>query len=110
RHALALSGQAGEMVSSAQVESDEWFAVLRVPREGGNAEGPLLPQDAVEISLRRRVGPAMREEITVRNQSGESLTSRLEIALDADFVDIAHDLDPDLSRILNIDRTWEPDG
>jgi glycogen debranching enzyme len=109
RHALTLSGQVPELVAFAHPRADEWFAVLRVPRPGGNADGPLLPQDMIEISLRRAVGPAMREAIDVRNHSSEPFSGRLELALDADFVDIAPAKDVDLSRWLTIERRWNPD-
>lgn len=77
------------LVASANPESDRWDAVLHLPREGGHADGPLLPQDTVEVVIRRRVGPGMVEAITVRNHSAVSWEATLRIELEADFADVA---------------------
>ena len=109
-HRLTLDDAQPELVSFAQPAADEWFAALRIGRPGGDADGPLLPQDAVEITVRRRLGPAMRETIDVSNRSAEPLSGQIQLALDADFVDIAPDVDVDFSRWLSIDRRWDPDA
>ena len=70
-------------------EADAWRAVLRVPRTGGDANGPRLPQDAIEIRLLRQVGPAMREVIELRNWSAEPYAGVVAIELDADFNDVS---------------------
>jgi glycogen debranching enzyme len=88
RHRLAIDGQRLTAVSSGVVEHDRWTALLRLPLPGGNAAGPALPQDAIEIQLSRRVGPGMLERIEVRNHSMAPRRVRLELELGADFTDV----------------------
>ena len=76
-------------MSAVQPESDRWIGVLRIPRPGGRAEGPQLPQDALEITIRRTLGPGLLERIQVTNHSGVGCTARLRLALDGDFADVA---------------------
>src|SRR5688572_1101014 len=56
--------------------------------EGGSAEGPVLPQDALEIDVVRRVGFGMRERITITNHLMVERPLRIELLIDADFVDV----------------------
>ncbi len=91
RHRLLLDGAPPEYVSSGWLESNRWEAELRVPRPGGQARGPALPQDALEISLLRRVGCGMEERVRVRNHSMTPVAAELTLELDADFAD-ANDL------------------
>jgi glycogen debranching enzyme len=93
RHRLSVEVEAGAerpaLISSANPENDRWEAILHVPRSGGHADGPLLPQDAVEIVVRRRVGPGMVESIEITNRSAVPWQATLGIELDADFADAA---------------------
>jgi glycogen debranching enzyme len=84
---VTLDGQAPELVGSSQPENDRWVGVLRVPRSGGTADGPQLPQDALELRIERTVGPGMAERLTVTNQAPVPAAVSLAIDLDADFVD-----------------------
>ena len=77
------------LVGSAQPESDRWVGVLRVPRPGGRAQGPHLPQDAIEIRLTREVGPGLAESIVVTNHSAVPCRATLRLELDGDFADLA---------------------
>ena len=84
---VTLDGQTPEFVGSSQPENDRWVGVLRVPRPGGTADGPQLPQDALELRIDRTVGAGMVERLTVTNQASVAATVALAIDLDADFVD-----------------------
>ena len=89
RYRLTIDGRTPEPVGASRPELDRWDAVLRLGRPGGHAAGPLLPQDALEIHVWRRVGPALREELVVVNHSAVSCETTLRVELDADFRDIA---------------------
>jgi glycogen debranching enzyme len=89
RYRLTLGGERPEVVGASCPELDRWDAVLRVRRPGGHADGPLLPQDAVEIHVRRRVGPALLEELEVRNHSAVAFEGTLRVEVDADLRDVA---------------------
>jgi glycogen debranching enzyme len=87
-YCLTLDGRAPQCVSSGALESDRWSAHLRVPRAGGNAAGPTLPQDTFEIALARRVGRGMAEQLVVTNHSMTPAETELVIELEADFADV----------------------
>jgi hypothetical protein len=89
RHLLRVADSTPELVGAVQPESDRWVAVLRVPRPGGDAEGPQLPQDALEVQVERSVGPGLLEAIRVRNRSAVPCRTTLRLDLDADFADTA---------------------
>src|SRR6266550_7266596 len=89
RHRLLLGGQAPVLVSVDQPESDAWLGILQVPRPGGDSAGDLLPQDALEVDIRRRLGRGLLEEIVVRNRSAVRWYGELELELDGDFADSA---------------------
>jgi glycogen debranching enzyme len=89
RHRLTLDGRSPELISGACPENDRWDAVLRLGRPGGVADGPMLPQDALEIHVRRRVGPCLLEEIAIRNHAAVPCQTSLIVELDADFRDVA---------------------
>ena len=88
RHRLTLDGAAPEWVSSDAVEADLWGASLRVARAGGTADGPELPQDAIEVRIDRRLGRGMVERIDVLNHSMTPRAVELAIELGADFADV----------------------
>jgi glycogen debranching enzyme len=87
RHVLSLDGRRLPAVGSCVGVGDRWAATLHHRREGGNAEGPQLPQDAWAVHVDRRIGCGMAETITVRNESMVPASTRLTIDLDADFID-----------------------
>ncbi|HEY8869995.1 MAG TPA: glycogen debranching N-terminal domain-containing protein [Candidatus Limnocylindrales bacterium] len=108
RHRLTVAGQEPELVSSGQPESDTWWAVLTVPRSGGDARGRLLPQDALEVRLSRQLGRGLREEITVQNHSGAPWAGDMVLDLDGDFADSA-EVGRGRRQVGTLDRRWEPD-
>jgi glycogen debranching enzyme len=89
RYELSIGRQEPELVSAAQLESDRWIGVLRLPRPGGDAAGPQLPQDALEIVLDRRVGPGLLDKLRIENHSAVPCQTTLRITVDADFADLA---------------------
>jgi glycogen debranching enzyme len=86
---LTVAGQPADLVGASCPESDRWDAVLRIGRPGGAADGPLLPQDALEVHVRRRVGPCLLEEIVIHNRSAVACETTALIEVDADFRDVA---------------------
>jgi glycogen debranching enzyme len=84
---VTLDGQIPELVGSSQPENDRWVGVLRVPRAGGRADGPHLPQDALELRIERTVGPGMVERLSVTNHAPVPATVSLALNVDADFAD-----------------------
>src|SRR5947209_18338024 len=89
RYQLTVDGEPPELVGTAQRESDEWTAVYRVRRPGGTPAGPVLPQDILEIRLRRRVASGLLDELVVENHSNERFQGTLRVDADADFRDVA---------------------
>ena len=89
KYRLFLDGEEPRSDTSAVVESDYWAAHLTVARPGPDARGPRLPQDALEIEIRRRVGAGMAEQLIVRNNSMSPADATLRLELDADFKDIS---------------------
>jgi glycogen debranching enzyme len=89
RYQVLVDGEEPRCDTSAAVESDYWAAHLTLARPGHNALGPRLPQDALEIEIRRRVGGGMAEQLIVRNNSMAAADVALHLQLDADFRDVS---------------------
>jgi glycogen debranching enzyme len=89
RHQLTVGGQRPTLIAGTQPENDEWMGVYQVSRPGGTPDGPLLPQDALEITVRRVLGPGMVESIRISNHSGVACPTELRLSLDGDFADLA---------------------
>ncbi|HET9852919.1 MAG TPA: glycogen debranching N-terminal domain-containing protein [Candidatus Limnocylindrales bacterium] len=89
RFRLTVDGRRPELVSAAKPEADMLVARFRVPRPGGRPEGPLLPEDAVELVLERRLGAGMVDRWTFHNHSAVAWDGRLRLEVDADFADVA---------------------
>src|SRR5690348_6623078 len=87
RYELLLGGQTPMPLESTG-DGNRFHAHLVVPLPGGNAVGPRLPQDVVEVEIERLVGCGMEEHLTVVNHSEAPIATELSIALDADFVDL----------------------
>src|SRR6188472_1929824 len=88
KHRLLVDAEIPRCDTSAAIASDYWAAHLTVARPGRDAYGPRLPQDAVAIEVRRRVGRGMVEQLIVRNFSMAPTAITLRLELDADFTDI----------------------
>jgi glycogen debranching enzyme len=89
KYRLLIDGALPRCDTSTNVENDYWVAHLAITRPGGNAAGPQLPQDAVAIEIRRRVGKGMAEQILVRNHSMTDADVALRLEFAADFADIS---------------------
>jgi glycogen debranching enzyme len=87
KYRLLVDGEAPRCDTSAAIASDYWAAHLTVARPGRDAHGPRLPQDALAIEARRRVGRGMVEQLIVRNFSMAATEITLRLELDADFTD-----------------------
>jgi glycogen debranching enzyme len=107
RHRLTLDGFVPTLVSANQPASDLWTAILRVARPGGNAAADLLPQDAIEVAITRRLGRGMLEEIAVTNHSAVAWRGELTLELDGDFADSA-EVGREREQAGRIDRQWDP--
>jgi glycogen debranching enzyme len=89
RYRLTIDGEAPELVGHARPETERCIATYRVQRDGGRAEGPILPEDALELTVDRIVGGGMLEHWRMANHSAEAWSGTLRWELDADFADIA---------------------
>jgi glycogen debranching enzyme len=88
RHRLTINGAQPEWVSSAAVEADRWSASLRTAGEGGDADGPALPQDAVEVRIERRLGDGMLERLDILNHAMVPRSVELALEVGGDFADV----------------------
>lgn len=89
RYRLKVDGEEPELIGHARPESERCVASYRVRREGGRADGPLLPEDALQLTVDRTVGQGMLERWLIANHSAEPWSGSLRWELDADFADIA---------------------
>ena len=89
KYVLRVDGDRPRSDASAHVDNGDWIGHLTVARPGGDAVGPHLPQDALAIDLRRRVGNGMLELMVVRNDSMVDVDVTVDLEFDADFADIA---------------------
>jgi glycogen debranching enzyme len=87
-HHIILDGVSPRVGSSGLLEQSRWTARLIVPRSAGDARGPRLPQDALELTIGRRLGSGMIEELDVRNHSAVATPTSMTIRVDADFCDV----------------------
>ncbi len=87
RHRLRLDGVRPRPLGSCVANADHWAATLVVPRPGGDAVGPHLPQDAWSVRIERTVGCGMAETITIRNESMVEATGRWTLELGSHVVD-----------------------
>src|SRR5438128_10275235 len=103
---LLLDGVSPRVDSSGLLDAAHWVGRLTVARPGGDASGPRLPQDARELTLRRRVGNGMTEDVEVHNYSAIDVTTSLVIRLDADFYDIA-EVGAERSALGDVSKEWD---
>jgi glycogen debranching enzyme len=89
RYRLTVDDRPPELVAAARPEADMLVARYRVQRDGGEASGPGLPEDALDLELERRVGAGMLDSWTIQNHSALPWQGRLRLEVDADFADIA---------------------
>ncbi|HJP72427.1 MAG TPA: glycogen debranching N-terminal domain-containing protein [Candidatus Limnocylindria bacterium] len=88
RHRLTIDGRLAGCTASGADQADAWFALLHLSTGSPTPEGPMLPQDDLEIRIERRVGAGMLERLAVRNHSMAPRDVSLQIELDADFADV----------------------
>jgi glycogen debranching enzyme len=88
RYQLAIDGRTPDCTSSGSFVADTWSAALRLPTGEPTPQGPVLPQDDVELRMVRQVGAGMLEHIEVLNHSMAPRSLQLTLELDADFADV----------------------
>lgn len=108
RFVIRLDGEVPRTIGSCLAVANRWSATLMVPRPGGDAEGPELPQDAWEVRLDREIGCGMSDSIRITNHSMVRAATRVTVELGADFSDTLSAHGSTVERKL--DATWEPDG
>jgi glycogen debranching enzyme len=106
RHVLKLGGKRPRYVGACVADAGRWSSTLVVGQDGGTPEGPRLPQDALAVHVERAAGCGMSETITVRNESMVEVTTRLELELDADIVDVLRT--PTGTPAPDVTTTWDP--
>ena len=89
KYRLLVDDTAPRCDTSANIETDRWIAHLTVDRFGPDAVGPHLPQDALAVEIRRRVGNGMAEQIILRNYSMTRIDITLRFEFGADFADVS---------------------
>ena len=89
RFRLTVDERPPALLSAATPEADMLVARFRVPVEGGHAEGPILPEDALDLELERRIGAGLLDRWTITNRSAVPWQGRLRLEVDADFADVA---------------------
>ncbi len=89
RFRLTVDDRAPALLSVATPEADMMVARFRVPIQGGHADGPGLPEDALDLELERRVGGGLLDRWTIHNRSAVPWQGRLRVEVDADFADVA---------------------
>lgn len=107
RYELTIDGERPTYVGSELEGSDRWRAHLLVPRHGGRPEGPRLPQDVLELSLERRIGDGMREQIELRSHGMAAVEVTLAIELEADFADVL-ELGGPRRQCGRVSSSWDP--
>jgi len=102
---LMVDGHEPAFVSSSTFGPDRCLTTLIARQSGGEAEGPRLPQDAIEVRIETRVGPGMHERITVINRTMVELRPDIRLEIDGDFADIA-EVGSDRRQRGKTTRTW----
>jgi glycogen debranching enzyme len=85
---LIVDGERPEFVSALPSKGGRWGAVLRATPPPGSDGGRALPQDAIEVVVRRRVGSGMEERILLTNHSQQARTAVITLELGATFEDV----------------------
>ena len=109
RYEWRLNGEALSLVSATTPDPSRRVVTLTCAREGGTPDGPRLPRDAFELTLTRRVGRGMLDEVDLRNHSMVGADVELTLVLDADFVE-ALARESDQREVGRVTTSWHPDA
>src|SRR5215212_10424389 len=109
RYRLLIDGSPPDLVSSTRPDSSRRVITLRRAVEGGTPDGPALPQDALEITVSRRVGRGMLDQIDVLNHSMAEHSAELTLEVDADFEEIVARRS-DRRVVGDVKVHWDQDG
>lgn len=107
RYRLTIDGTMPECIGSTVVDGETWFGTLRLDTGRPTPEGPMLPQDDLEIQLERRLGGGMVERISVENHSMAPRGVSLELELDADFADVQEIAGGERRQRGTTDMAWD---
>ena len=58
RYRLTIDGRLPDCAASEQAAADTWVAALRLPTGRQTPQGPMLPQDNLELRISRQIGDA----------------------------------------------------
>lgn len=89
RYRLLIDDEPPELLEAVAVESDVLVARYRHGHPAGRAAGPRLPEDALDIDLRRVIDGGMLDRWRLVNRSAEEWRGRVRLEVDADFADVA---------------------
>ena len=107
RYRLTVDGKIPDCIASSVVDGHTWVGSLRLDTGQPTPEGPMLPQDDIELQLERRLGGGMIELISVANHSMAPRDVLLEIELDADFADVQEIASGERRQQGTSDVTWD---
>jgi glycogen debranching enzyme len=106
RYEILLDGSAPRLDTSGLLDAARWMARLTATRPGGDARGPRLPQDNLELTLRREIGHGLIEDIAVTNHSATEAATTLLIRVDADFCDLM-EVGGQPRHLAGVTRAWD---
>jgi glycogen debranching enzyme len=88
--AYTLAGVRPTLVASDQPSAHRWRGHLTAPSPARSADirGPALPQDVVELTIDRGVGPGLVDRLTIANRSAARVQTSLAIEAEPEFGDV----------------------
>jgi len=104
---LTIDGDLPEFVSPLWDGRSRWGGVLRLKTKDGHADGPRLPQDALELTIRRRVGAGMEERLRLTNHSQAPRTATVRLELGSTFEDTVEPPTHDRPQQGTTTATWD---
>jgi glycogen debranching enzyme len=99
---LSVNGQPLEPLTAAIKEPYRALFIGRVPRSDGYADSPLI------VERLREVSAGLREEVSIRNYSGEAAECVVSLNVESDFADLFEVKEARVQR--RWDESRQPDG
>jgi glycogen debranching enzyme len=106
-----LGDEVPTLAGSEVVSPHRWRARLHAwsPARSRDILGPALPQDALELSIDRTVGPGLRDELTITSWSAAPIEVTLSVDAQPDFADV-QEVDRERRQHGEIRLERGPDG